>query len=326
MTVVGRERLERYQVLIYLAALLAGGGIGLIIPGLAVWLERMVWPVLAVLLYTTFCQVRPAESLRAFRYRRFFISSLVANFVIVPVVVWSLSWLLPLEPAIRLGFFMVLLMPCTDWFVTFSYLGRGDVRLAIAIVPVTLLVEFTLLPLYLWAFVGREFTQAISAGPFLQALAGLIVIPFILAALTRHWAGHHQPGLRWLSATTWLPIPLLALTLFLIAASQVTAVSGVLSSLGRVALVFVAYLLVAGFLARLLGAIFRLKSEASRTLAFNMGTRNSFVVLPFALALPASWEAAVAVIVLQSIVELGGMVLYLWWVPSHLFPVGGERQ
>jgi ACR3 family arsenite efflux pump ArsB len=50
-----------------------------------------------------------------------------------------------------------------------------------------------------------------------------------------------------------------------------------------------------------------------------MGTRNSFVVLPLALALPAGWETAVVVIVFQSLVELFGMAFYLWWLPRHLF-------
>ena len=46
-----------------------------------------------------------------------------------------------------------------------------------------------------------------------------------------------------------------------------------------------------------------------------MGTRNSFVVLPLALSLPAGWELAALVIVLQSLVELFGMLFYLWWLP-----------
>jgi hypothetical protein len=62
-----------------------------------------------------------------------------------------------------------------------------------------------------------------------------------------------------------------------------------------------------------------------RTLAFSLGTRNAFVVLPFALALPAGWETTVVVIVFQSLVELFGMVFYLWWLPRHLFILPGDE-
>jgi hypothetical protein len=52
-------------------------------------------------------------------------------------------------------------------------------------------------------------------------------------------------------------------------------------------------------------------------LTFSLETRNSFVVLPFALASPESRESTVVVIVGQSLVELFGMVLYLWWLPHY---------
>lgn len=57
-----------------------------------------------------------------------------------------------------------------------------------------------------------------------------------------------------------------------------------------------------------------------RVLAFSFGTRNSFVVLPLALALPPSSDLAVVTIVFQSLVELLGVGVYLWWIPQKLFP------
>lgn len=314
------EVLEQYQLLLYIAALLAGGGVGLLAPSGVSWLERLVWPTLAVLLYATFSQVRLADSVAAFRNGRFFAASLVANFALVPGVVWALARLLPPDPAIRLGVFMVLLAPCTDWFVTFTYLARGDARLAVVVAPVQLVAQFAFLAFYLWLFLGRGFTEVISAGPFVQVFLGLIVAPFALALVTRQFAGRSGLLSRWLRTTARLPVPLLAFTLFLIASSQVSLVSDVAGSLGWAALVFALYLLVAALLARLMARVFSLAVEAGRTLAFNLGTRNSFVVLPLALALPVGWEVAVAVIVLQTIVELSGIVAYLWGVPRYLFP------
>lgn len=65
--------------------------------------------------------------------------------------------------------------------------------------------------------------------------------------------------------------------------------------------------------------IMQFPSPQARVLAFSFGTRNSFVVLPLALALPAGWELAALVIVLQSLVELLGMAVYLVLVPRILF-------
>jgi ACR3 family arsenite efflux pump ArsB len=44
---------------------------------------------------------------------------------------------------------------------------------------------------------------------------------------------------------------------------------------------------------------------------FSLATRNSFVVLPLALALPAPWQAAAVAIVVQSLVELIGLMILL---------------
>jgi ACR3 family arsenite efflux pump ArsB len=81
----------------------------------------------------------------------------------------------------------------------------------------------------------------------------------------------------------------------------------------------VLFLVVAAVLAKVAAAMFRLPRPQARVLAFSFGTRNSFVVLPLALALPAGWELAALVIVLQSLVELLGMAVYLVIVPRILF-------
>jgi len=80
----------------------------------------------------------------------------------------------------------------------------------------------------------------------------------------------------------------------------------------------VLYLMVAAALGKLLSQVFRLPAATGRTLTFSLGTRNSFVMLPLALSLPEAWSAAVVVIVLQSLVELLGMVAFLRWVPTRL--------
>jgi len=42
------------------------------------------------------------------------------------------------------------------------------------------------------------------------------------------------------------------------------------------------------------------------------------VVLPFALVLPPAWRLAIAVIVLQTLIELAAMTVYLVWIPRRV--------
>ncbi len=115
------------------------------------------------------------------------------------------------------------------------------------------------------------------------------------------------------------PVPLLGVVLLAIAGAQVGAVRAAIDSLTMVLPLFVIFLVAAALLARAIGRWFRLPAEQGRTLAFSLGTRNSFIVLPLALALPSGWELAALVIVFQSLVELFGMVVYVWVVPKHVF-------
>ncbi len=139
------------------------------------------------------------------------------------------------------------------------------------------------------------------------------------ALITEQWAKTQALGDRWLKATAWLSIPLLSMVLLLIAASQVKTLSGrSLAAIAPIIGLLVAFLVINGYLAHWIGRCFQLDVAANRTLAFSLGTRNSFVVLPFALALPASWSIVVTIVVLQPLVELTGMIVYLWWIPQRL--------
>ena len=106
----------------------------------------------------------------------------------------------------------------------------------------------------------------------------------------------------------------------MIAASQVNTVFGLSQVLVQVVFIFIGFLLFAALLGKGLGKLFKLPTASARTLAFSFGTRNSFMMLPIALTLPSAWQAAVVVIVFQSLIELFGMVAFLRWVPSKLLP------
>lgn len=318
---MNRESLERHQVWIYLAVIGLGLTLGLLYPALAALPDWILWPVLGLLLFATFTQVPMEHMGRAFVDVRFTTTLLIGNFLLVPALVWVLVQFLPDDPVIRLGVAAVLLVPCTDWFISFTHLGRGDTARAIAVSPLLLFAQILLLPLYLVIlFDGAIMADGLDTGRLVGVFVGLIVVPLILAALLEHWAVGRAERARVIERLGWLPVPLLALVVFLIAASQVQVVAQWLPAMGVVTTVFVAYLVIAALAGRWLARRAGLGVPASRTLVFSLGTRNSFVVLPLALALPAGWEAAVVVIVLQTLVELLGMVVYLRWVPARLLP------
>ena len=132
---MSREQLEENQVWLYAVALAIGVGLGLWHPTFGASLEFLISPVLAVLLYGMFAQIPFFHLREAFANRRFTAALLTVNFVVVPVLVWLLSRLLPQHPPLLLGVYLVLLTPCIDYVIVFTHLGRGNARLVLASTP-----------------------------------------------------------------------------------------------------------------------------------------------------------------------------------------------
>lgn len=318
-----RLTLERHQVWIYLGAIFFGLLLGGNFPALTGPASLLLWPSLALLLFAAFVQVPLKEIGCAFRDHRFVVALVLGNFVCLPLLVWSFLFWLPANPALHLGVLLVLLVPCTDWFITFSQLGRADLPRAMAVTPINLLLQLLLLPLYLWIFMGDwpevVLGEVFGVGQLWPALL-VILLPLLAAYLAELWMQRRGSRVILRERLAWWPVPLLAWVIMLVAAIQVQQVFGVLSWLGWLLPLFVLFLLLAALLAWLLSFTLKLPAEQGRTLAFSFGTRNSFVVLPLALSLPPGWELVALVIVVQSLVELFGMSFYLWWVPRRLFP------
>lgn len=316
-----RQILERRQVGIYLVSIIAGLSLGSAWPTGSHAFDTLLWPTLILLLYVTFVQVPLLHLREAFLDHRFVAAVLIGNFLVLPGLTWVLVQWLPPDPALQLGVLLVLLVPCTDWSITFSQLGKGDVPRAIAVAPINLLLQLVLLPFYLWLMMGTTLSAAFSLNEVWPAL-NVVVLPLIAAAVSERWIEARPERAHLRERLAWWPVPLLALVVFLIAGAQVGAVWDALHMLPVVVPLYVVFLLLAALIAKGLARLMTLPTDQGRTLAFSLGTRNSFVILPFALSLPAGWEVTAVVIVVQALVELFGMTFYLWWVPRRLFSEG----
>lgn len=315
---MNRLTLERQQVWIYLSAILCGLLIGSLFIGLSRFFEALLWPTLMLLLYATFVQVPLLHLREAFSDYRFVGTVLTGNFIILPALAWLLVQFLPPDPALRLGVLLVLLVPCTDWFISFSQLGGGNTPRAIAVTPINLILQLLLLPFYLWLMLGNDLSAALTLTDVLPAMV-VVILPLIAAALSERWIEARKERAALRERLAWWPVPLLALVVFLIAGAQVSAVLDSFRVFLMVVPLFVVFLFLSAWVAKALSKLMALPTDQGRTLAFSLGTRNSFVVLPFALSLPLGWEVVAIVIVIQSLVELMGMLIYLWWVPTRLF-------
>lgn len=314
----GVKWMERHQVALYLVALTAGAAAGLLFPALAHPAETAINPVLGLLLYVTFLGVPFGRLRLAFRDWRFLATLLVVNFVLVPVVVWVLSRIVAHDQVLLIGVLFVLLTPCVDYVIVFAGLAGGSRDRLLAAAPLLMLAQILLLPAYLWLFVGEEFVQAVDLRPFAEAFLLLIVLPLAAAGLTQLAAARTHWGRTLERAGMAAMVPLMMLTLTVVVASQIVGVGQQITGLLLVIPVYVPFAAVMVPVGMLAGAAARLDVPAKRTVVFSGATRNSLVVLPLVLALPATFDLAPLVVVTQTLVELVVMVIFVQLIPRLL--------
>lgn len=312
-----REQLETRQIPIYFIAVLAALAFGLLASDTARHLERLVTPAIAVLMYAMFLQIPFLDLRQSLGNRRFMGALLLANFVLVPLLVWALTRGLVEYPAILIGALLVLLTPCIDYVVVFTHIGKGDARLTLAATPVLLLVQLALLPVYLAIMLGDDNGLTLSIAPFMEAFVLLIVLPMLLAVLTSAGARRSPALAAWNAGWAWLPVPAMAWVLVVVIASQVALVLGQIQQLLPVLPVYLGFMLLAPLLGGCAARLWRLPVAQARAVTFSAATRNSLVVLPLALALPEDLRGlAAAAVITQTLVELASELVYVRAVPA----------
>jgi arsenite transporter len=103
-----------------LVSVLAG-----LVLGQAPWVAenamRLVVPALMVMLWTVFLHFPLRDTGTAFQHLRFAGWSLGINFLWTPLFAYALGWLfLQDRPDLWMGLIMLLVTPCTDWYIVFT--------------------------------------------------------------------------------------------------------------------------------------------------------------------------------------------------------------
>ena len=316
----GAEWMEQVQIPLYFAALVLGAVVGLLVPAVAHPAELTINPVLALLLYATFLGVPFAEIEQAFRDWRFLSTALVVNFALVPIVVFLLSRIVAHDQVLLVGVLFVLLTPCVDYVIVFTGIAGGAKERLLAAAPLLMLAQMLLLPLYLWLFVGAEFVEAVDLAPFVEAFLLLIVLPLVMAGLTQIAATRTRWGAVVQEVVHGAMVPLMMLTLAVVVASQIAEVGRQLGALLLAIPVYVLFAAVMVPIGAVAGRAARLDVPARRAIVFSGATRNSLVVLPLVLALPAAFDLAPLVVIAQTLVELLAMVVFVRLIPRLIPP------
>lgn len=173
--------IDKFQSLFIISSALVG-----LLLGQLNWFSRnagsLIVPFLMLMLTIVFMNISLKDMKDAFKNVRFSGLSLGINFIWTPLFAWLLGLLFLKDyPDLWVGFLMLLVTPCTDWYLVFTQMAGGRVTLAAALLPWHLILQLLLLPIYLLIFAGRLVPVDISI--LIKSVLLVLVTPLLLALL-----------------------------------------------------------------------------------------------------------------------------------------------
>lgn len=313
-----KHTMETKQAYIYFFAVMIGILSGISSTAIATFFKAITTPAIIILMISMFCQL-PLKNLKSrFANLKFIIVLLLSNFIFIPILVWLLIAIFNIHSGpIQLGLYLVLLMPCIDYVIVFTSLGKGNATMLLLSTPLLLIVQIILIPVYFNIFLTHSVNNYIELTTFLLAFILFILIPFIIALILQKFSYNNKVLNNLNHITHWLPVPMMALVLIAVIASQVSYVAKELTVIYQIIPIYICFAIVAPIIGNLCAKLFKLDTTLRRTIAFSATTRNSLVVLPFALTLPQSLAVTVSpIIVTQTIIELIFEVIYIQVIPK----------
>ena len=300
--------LERFQVPLYFLAI-ALGALGAFVWGSDAFSDMWVDGLLFGLMFVTFLSVPLHTVAGAIQDVRFGAALLALNFLLVPVVVFVISRLFTDSPLL-VGLVLVLICPCVDYVIVFSRLAGGDADRLVAWAPILLVVQMLAMPLLLWLI--ADHSMAAEAGPFWRAFRLFIIAPLILAAIVQRFA-KTQVGKAIDTVGKAAMVPLMMGVLAAVVATQLDTVREFGGQLGWLIPAYLAFAVLVGVVSWGVGSRFSRPQQTALT--FSAVTRNSLIIMPFALAIGGITPA---VVLTQTMVELLVMVAMVALLPRLL--------
>lgn len=306
------SKLNKAQPFILIAAVLVGFLVGTVFTEFSRYSDSILYVAIIVLVYSVMLGVPHTKIWSAYKNRRFFGIAWFINFVIVPLIAWGLAFLfLGNHPAIYVGLILYLVTPCTDWFLVFTSMAKGDVPLGLALLPTNLILQILLIPVYLFLFAGRLIP--IQLGVLFETFLVFVLLPFVLAVLTR-WILTRIKTHEWAHNfidTIVSPFQLVTLVavLFTMFAGQTKVV---LDNVGPLSLVFIPiaiFFILSFIIAQLFSRGFRLPYKECALLTCTTAARNSPLVLAIGIGLFPDQPLIHVAIIIGVLIELPLLIL-----------------
>lgn len=323
--------LDKLQPFILIASMLLGVLAGNYFPQISEFSDAVVYFTIIILIYSIALGVPLSKVASSYRNLRFFAIAWFMNFVVIPLIAFglALAFLGP-YPAIFVGFILYMVTPCTDWFLMFTAMAKGDVPLGLALLPTNLVLQILLIPVYLLLFAGEIVPFQIDA--FIETLLVFILFPFALSWITRRlmtqYLGEEKKEAILGKILSPLQTGVLAVVIFFMFAGQTGVIIDNAGPLSTVFIPVVIFFLVSFMLAQLVSRLTRLNYGECALLTCTTAARNSPLGLAIAIGMFPDEPLIQVAIIIGVLLELPILVMEvkaLQWIRKRFYAPATEK-
>ncbi len=335
--------LDRFLPLWIGAAMVAGLGLGRLIPDLNEWLDTVKvgsvsLPIAAGLLammYPVLAKVRYSRVGAVAADRKLMATSLVLNWVVGPALMFALAWmLLPDLPEYRTGLIIIGLARCIAMVLIWNDLACGDREAAAVLVALNSVFQ-----IFAYAVLGYFYLELlpgwlgldtaaldVSMWDIAEIVLIFLGIPLAAGYLTRRW-GERTRGVTWYESrfipaiAPWALYGLL-FTVVILFALQGEAITAQPFDVARIALPLLAYFALMWGISFAVGLRLRLSYEKNTTVAFTAASNNFELAIAVAIGVfgVTSGEALAGVVgPLIEVPVLVGLVYVALWARRRFY-------
>jgi ACR3 family arsenite efflux pump ArsB len=260
------------------------------------------------MLFTLFLDIPLEEIKHSFTNYKFTATSLIINFLWTPLFGYFLANVfLNGNIDLIIGFFMLILTPCTDWYLVFTKMAKGDMASSVSLLPINLILQLILLPIYLLLFFSNSNTLQIH--DLINSLVIYIVIPFVLAQIVKYLLKNKEYEERIISLFTDKQLLFLCIAIFGLFNSESSVLLDNLNSIWILFIPLIIFFVTNTILDYYLSRRLNFNYEEYASLTFTTLARNSPLALAIAISSFANNELIAISLVIGPLIELP--VLYI---------------
>ncbi|MDR3223847.1 MAG: arsenic resistance protein [Methanobrevibacter sp.] len=255
---------------------------------------------LLLMLFSLFINIPLKNFKKEFINLRFIKITLLINFIWTPILSYILGYIfLNQHIDLWIGFIMLLVTPCTDWYLLFTDLAKGNMKLSLSILPLNLLLQLILLPVYIFLFTGV--LSGFDLNLLIETIILIIILPFILSQVIKYFVNVSKKLSNYFEL---IAIISLSLAIFTIFSSKGSLLFNNLWIFIILLIPFVLFFIINFILTRLVKIAIKMKYEDYVSLSLTTLARNSPIALAIAITAFPNQPIIALSLVIAPLIEL----------------------